>query len=70
MAYKRKWDQSVVDWRDIAAECQQITDMGWHVHTIMPTSDVNSSYEDGETVDGAIIVSYFDEPDLSCAVYR
>jgi len=70
MAFVRKWKQPVVEWRDIASECQSITDRGWNVHTIMPTTDIEPRRKEEVLVDGAIIVAYFDEPDLSGGVPR
>lgn len=71
MVYKRKWAQRLVQWRHVAVECQSITDEGWNVHTILPTARVVARREGDKPIDdGAIIIAYIDEPDLSGGVPR
>ena len=65
MKYTRKWKQLIPVWDDIASRCQKLTDDGWTVHTILPTSNVGDDLRDG-----AIIVAFKDEPDLSGGVPR
>lgn len=65
MKYTRKWRQGVAPWREIAKGCQSFTDDGWTVHTILPTTHVGE-----RNADGAIIVAFKDEPDLSGGVPR
>ena len=69
MKYKRKWDWFLAHYREIASFCQEATDDGWTVHTILPTTRVANS-KNGEVGDGAIIVAFKDEPDLSGGVPR
>ena len=63
--YTRKWEQVISRWSNIARHCQTLTDGGWTVHTILPTTGV-----DDDCVEGAIIVAFKDEPDLSGGVPR
>lgn len=65
MKYTRKWEQAIAAWDNIATRCQTLTDDGWAVHTIMPTDNIGE-----DSRDGAIIVAYKDEPDLSGGVPR
>lgn len=67
MKYTRKWKQYVCIGTRIAESCRVLTDDGWTVHSIVAASRVNQY---GETGDGAIIIVYKDEPDLSGGVPR
>lgn len=69
MKYTRKWRQWAMtsDGQWIAQRCQQCTDDGWTVHSIVYASRVQAGDRLG---DGAIVVAFKDEPDLSGGVPR
>lgn len=68
MTYKRTWTQWFVYQRDIAAKCQEFTDGGWTVFSIVYNPSVGGGVL--ETRVGACIVAYKDEPDLTGGVSR
>lgn len=69
MTYKRRWKQDLAHWSKIAAQCEKTTGEGWTVHTIVPTTGVENP-KTGAHGDGAIIVAFKDEPDISGGVPR
>lgn len=69
MEYKRKRDQSVAALESVASDCQWFSDNGWTVHTIIPLREVASNLTFAGQ-EGALIVAYIDEPDLSGVVPR
>ncbi len=67
----RKWTQSSVQRKHIASACQNLTDAGFTVHTIIHADNVRGKYDGDSLYDhGATIIAYVDEPDLSGGVPR
>lgn len=64
---KRTWRQDVCVGSRIAQACQQSTDAGWTVFAVVHMNSVSVGDQYG---DGAVVVSFKDEPDLSGGVPR
>ena len=65
--FKRRWKTTVVQGGYIAMRCSELTDDGWTVHTLLP---IDSVIHEGAVENGARIVAFKDEPDLSGGVPR
>lgn len=64
---KREWRQTICLPMGIAAACQKDTDAGWTVFGIVHMNTVSDGAQMG---DGAVVVSWKDEPDLTGGVPR
>lgn len=67
MKYTRKWKSWFSQQIHLGKSCQKMTDEGWIVHTIVYSSHVE---HEGNVRDGACIVAFKDEPDLTGGVPR
>lgn len=67
MTYTRKWTKSVAPIRDVDGYCQQLTGSGWTVSGILSLAEVR---HEGIMQQGACIVAFKDEPDLTGGVPR
>lgn len=67
MTVIRKWKHACVQGKFTSSRCEEFTDAGWTVHTIMPIDNVEF---EGERRAGVRIVAFKDEPDLTGGVPR